>query len=419
MTALEYRGLKLRPQVQAGDEVVRGACLAVDKYHEAVRLLSPAGGTVESIERGPRRALHAIVIRVGEADARPERLFAPRTREEIHKMSRAEVVDAVLQGGLWPAIKTRPYGKVPDPQSEPSAIFVSAMDTRPLAPPASLVINESPQAFTTGLEVLAHLSAGKVYVCHAPAAEPPKATGEKVRYAQFQGAHPAGLSGTHIHFIEPLAAGKTVWTLDYQDVIALGRLLKSGEYPTERMIALAGPAVANPRLLHTRLGASVDELCEGELRDGENRVVVGSVLDGIEAKGAGGFLHRFASQVAALPLRPERKLMAWVRPGMDMFSVANVLLSKLNPKRKFAFNCGYNGDPRGIVPIGLYERVLPMPFATQLLKSLLVGDIEMAQKLGCLGLDEEDLAVCSYVCPGKHDFGRILRSNLERIEQDS
>ena len=421
LTLHEYYGLKTRLKVEVGDRVTRGQCLVAHKAYEDVRFLSPAGGTVDEVIRGHRRVLQAVVVRRDESDAQVEHLFE---RRAVADMSREEIVGRLLLGGMWPALRTRPYSRIPDPKSTPHAIFVTAMDTRPLAAPARLIIDAEKEAFATGLSAFARLSGGLVHVCHAPedADVMPEMHDGRTHYASFAGPHPAGLVGTHIYFIEPAVGERVVWTINYADVIAVGRLLMSGEYPVERVVALAGPSVRRPRLLRTRLGACIGELCKGELDDEHGRgtrVVAGSVLDGVEAAGGFDFLHRFAGQIAALPLTPERKLLAWGRPGLNLFSVANVLFSKLNPKREFDFDCAYNGDARIVLPIGLYERVFPLaPLATQLLKSLLVGDTDTAQKLGCLGLDEEDLAVCSYVCPGKHDFGRVLRGNLERIEKE-
>lgn len=417
LTAYEHLGLKPRLSVEVGDKVRRGQCLFTHKQDETP-FLSPAGGVVKAIHRGERRALQSIVIRVDESDERAVVCDAVAP-ENIGGLAREAVVEQVVRGGLWPVFKTRPFSKMPDPQSVPHAIFVTAMDTRPLAAAAGMLIAESSQAFQSGLEIVAHISGGTVYVCHSPMDELPQVSSERVQYAQFEGPHPAGLPGTHIHYIEPLMDDKVVWTINYADVIALGELFLSGEYPIRRTIALAGPSVLKPRLLRARLGASVSELCAGELREGDCRMVVGSVMDGVAAREGTDFLHRFATQVSVLPLHMERSLMAWVRPGLDLYSVSNTLLSKLNAKRKFAFNCAYNGSARNLIPLGLYERVYPLtPLATQLLKALLVGDTDTARQLGCMELDEEDLAVCSYVCPSKHDFGPVLRSNLNQIEKE-
>ena len=422
LTTYEHIALKARLDVAVGDKVKRGQSLLTHKQFEGVHFLSPAGGVVREIVRGERRRLLSIIIETDESDNESPRIVEPVAPEAINGLSRDAVVKSVLNGGLWSALRTRPYSKIPDPQSVPNAIFVAAMDTRPLAVPAGMIIQEHQQAFRLGLEVLAHISGGTVHVCHSPVDEMPSVSDERIQYSQFEGPHPAGLPGTHIHFIQPLAADKVVWTINYADTIAIGQLFLSGEYPTERIVSLAGPSVTNPRLLRTRIGACIDELCNGELRmeDGdENRIVIGSVMDGYESTAETGFLSRFALQVSALPVHPERKFMAWVRPGLDLYSVSNTLFSKLMPARKFAFNCGYNGSARNIVPIGLYERVYPlMPMATQLLKSLLVADTDTAKDLGCLELDEEDLAICSYVCPGKNDFGPALRRSLELLEKN-
>lgn len=427
LTAGEHHDLKPGVVVAEGDTVRLGQTVFFHKTYKEVRFVAPATGVVEKINRGKRRKLQSVVIRVeenerndGEEPSLPA-LFEPCTIEQVRRMSREKVVSALTQGGLWPTLRTRPYSNIANPQSLPASIFVTAMDTRPLAAPAGMIIGEAGEAFNTGLHALTHLSNGQVYVCHAPGDTMPAFDGSRVRYVRFEGPHPAGLVGTHIHFIDPVTEGKEVWTINYADVIAIGSLLLKGQFPTERVVALTGPIAKRPRMLRTRVGACISELYADELLADakEYRLISGSVLDGIEATGACDFLHRFSTQITALPLRPKRRLFGWIRPGLDLFSVANVLFSKLIPWRKFAFDCGYNGSARAIVPIGLYERVFPLEtLPTQLLKALLVGDTGMAQQLGCLELDEEDLALCTYVCPGKHEFGPVLRSNLSHIERE-
>ncbi len=235
----------------------------------------------------------------------------------------------------------------------------------------------------------------------------------------FAGPHPAGLPGTHIHFLDPVNATKSVWSINYQDVIAIGKLFTTGQLWTERVVALAGPVVEQPRLVRTRLGANLSELTAGELQPGSNRVVSGSVLGGRTAQGAFAFLGRYHLQVSCLTEGNERELMHYLRAGVNKHSVMNIFVSKLMAAKKFAFSTSTNGSPRAMVPVGNYEAVMPLDILpTQLLRYLIVGDTEMAQKLGCLELDEEDLALCTYVCAGKYEYGPILRDNLARIEKE-
>jgi len=211
-----------------------------------------------------------------------------------------------------------------------------------------------------------------------------------------------------------------VWHVGYQDVAAIGHLLATGRIDVGRVIALAGPGVARPRLLRTRLGAATDELVAGELAPGAQRVVSGSVLDGRTAAGeATGYLGRYHLQVSALPEGNRREFLGWLAPGREKHSLTGVVLGAF-ARRALPLTTTTNGSPRAMVPIGTYERVMPLDLLpTFLLRALITGDDEQAEALGCLELDEEDLALCTYVCPGKYEYGPLLRGALERIAKDA
>jgi Na+-transporting NADH:ubiquinone oxidoreductase subunit A len=268
--------------------------------------------------------------------------------------------------------------------------------------------------------VLAQLTPGTVYVCKAAGAPVGVPSVERVAVEEFAGPHPAGTPGLHIHRLDPVDHGRTVWHVGYQDVVAIGRLIASGRLDVERVVALAGPGIARPRLLRTRLGASIDELAAGELRPGEQRVLSGSVLDGRVATGeVHGYLGRHHVQVSALPEGRERRMFGWIAPGRDRYSLWGVVAGHFAKGGGLPLTTSTNGGRRAMVPIGGYERVMPLDLMpTFLLRALLTGDIERAEALGCLELDEEDLALCTFVCPGKHEYGPLLRQMLDRIEKE-
>ncbi len=308
---------------------------------------------------------------------------------------------------------------MPEVDAVPHAIFVQAIDTRPLAADPALVLEGQAADFERGLEALTRLTEGTVHLCTAPGSGVPKGRDSRISVQEFAGPHPAGLPGTHIHLLDPVNDGKSVWSIGYQDVAAVGKLLMTGRIPMERVIALAGPQVKRPRLLRTRIGASVDDLVAGELKDGESRVISGSVLAGRTAVGPHAFLGRFHLQVSVIPVETQRPFLGWLGPGLNKFSIKPAFLSALLPGRRLALGTATNGDPRAIVPIGIYEKVMPLDLIpSELLKALAVGDAERSQALGCLELDEEDLALCSFVDPGKGDFGASLRTVLTLIEKE-
>lgn len=415
LVGFDYVGMKPTMAVKEGDRVQLGQLLFTDKKTEGVRYTSPATGTVSAINRGAKRVLESVVVEVdnaaGEAE---EQTFDSWADSELSSLEHSKVVDNLVQSGLWTALRTRPYSKVPAPDSTPHSIFVTAIDTNPLAGDPAVIIAENPDAFVNGLRVLTRLGASAVHLCTAPGVNIPAAEG--VTRHEFAGPHPAGLVGTHIHFIDPVNAEKTVWHVGYQDVIAIGKLFTTGRLSTERVVALAGSGVTQPRLIRTRLGANLDQL--GAIAAG-NRVISGSVLSGRTANAAVAYLGRYHQQVTALPEGDERVFMRYMSPGPNYHSSLPIYLSSLSRGKTFKMNCSTNGSERAMVPLGNYENVMPLDvLPTQLLRALIVGDTEMAQKLGCLELDEEDLALCTYVCVGKYEYGPILRDNLTRIEKE-
>lgn len=409
----DYVGMKPTMLVKVGDKVKRGQALFADKKTEGVLFTAPASGTIAAIHRGHKRVLQSVVI---DVEGNENESFAAYAPTELSRLGRPRVEENLLKSGLWTAFRTRPFSKIPAPGSEPNSIFVTAMDTNPLAADPAVIIKEEAVAFQQGLDVIANL-AKTVYLCKAAGA---KIGGNGIaREEEFAGPHPAGLAGTHIHFLDPVSIKKTVWHINYQDVIAIGKLFTTGKLSSERVISLAGPQVANPRLVRTVLGANLQELTAGQLQVGDNRIVSGSVLAGNTAQGPYGYLGRYHLQVTVLREGRERNVLEYLWAGREKHSVMNTFLSKLAPGKLFSFTTTTNGSPRGMVPIGSYERVMPLDILpTHLLRALIVGDTATAQDLGCLELDEEDLALCTYVCPGKYEYGPILRDALTRIEKE-
>ena len=407
--------IDLRPTmaVNEGDSVKKGQLLFEDKRTSGVRYTSPASGKVTGVHRGAKRTLLSVVIEVAGDE---EERFEQHTRTAPDQLSRQQVRETLVAAGLWPALRTRPYSRVPVPDSAPHSIFVTAMDTNPLAADPQVVLRGHEDDFARGLTILSKLTDGPVYVCKAPGAS---ILADGAQVVEFVGPHPAGLPGTHIHFLDPVGPAKTVWYIGCQDVVACGKLFATGSLWTERVVALGGPQVEQPRLLRTRQGACLSELTAGQLKPGENRVIAGSVLAGRVASGPLDFLGRYHAQVSVLAEGREREFLGWQKPGVDKFSIKNVFASKLLSSRFFDFTTSTEGSDRAMVPIGSYEQVMPLDvLATLLLRALIVEDTDRAQALGCLELDEEDLGLCTFACPGKYEYGPILRQNLARIERE-
>ena len=411
----DYVGLKPTMLVREGDTVKRGSPLFEDKKNPGVIITAPASGKVDAINRGAKRALLSVVIAVEGDDAE---VIEEAKGLDLNSAD-SEALSSLLQkGGLWSSFRTRPYGKIPAVDSTPKSIFVNVMDTNPLAADPSVVINECSAEYSKGISVLNKMGV-PVYVCQADGAKLPAAEGANVSTASFAGKHPAGLSSTHVHFIDPVFSEKVVWTIGYQDVIEIGAFFTSGCISGERHIALGGPLVNSPRVFKTRQGAKVSDLVEGRLADGKKRIISGSVLNGHAAEGVLDYLGRYDNQVSVIEEDDNRDFMGWLAPGVNKFSASNVFLANLFKPKSFNITSSQNGSPRAIVPIGVFERVMPLDILpTPLIRALLVKDTDSAQELGCLELVEEDMALLSFVDPGKHDFGPVLRSTLTQIERE-
>lgn len=416
LVGFDYVGMKPTMAVQEGDRVKLGQLLFTDKKTEGVGYTAPASGVVSAINRGARRVLQSVVIDIEGDEAES---FGTYSAQEAAALDPATIRAQLIESGQWTSLRTRPFSKVPAIDSEAAAIFVTAMDTHPLAPDPAVIIAEQADAFALGQDILARLTSGKVYVCAAAGASVPSGNAGNIELAQFDGPHPAGLAGTHIHFLEGVSASKVVWQIGYQDVIAIGRLFLDGRLYTERVIALAGPQVDNPRLLRTRLGVDLQALCAGEVKDGDNRIISGSVLGGRGVSTGTAYLGRYHNQVSVLLEGREREFMGWLSPGVKKHSSLGIYLSNFFGCKPLAMTTNTNGSERAMVPVGQYETIMPLDILpTQLLRSLIVGDTETAQSLGCLELEEEDLALCTYVCAGKYEYGPILRDNLTLIEKE-
>ena len=410
----DYVGMRPTMLVKQGDSVKLGQPIFEDKKTKGIVYTSPGCGIVDSINRGEKRKFESIIINLeGEKAERFE------SYEALDDVSNEQVRQLLIKSGEWAALRTRPYSKVPVPDSSPSSIFVTAIDSNPLAGEPELVINNQKDFFLHGLHVLSRINDGPIYVCTREDSRVPGKEIPGVHFESFSGPHPAGLVGTHIHTLDPVSVNHTVWYIHYQDVISWGHLFLTGQLQTERVVSVAGPVVSKPQMYTTRRGANIDELVKGNIKDPNARMISGSVLCGRTAIAPVNFLGRYHLQVSAIAEGNFREFLGWQKPGFNKFSVARIYGGAWLKGRKFDFNSNLNGGHRKMVPIGTYERVMPLDvMPTHLLRSLIVGNTENAQLLGCLELDEEDLGLCTFVCPGKYDYGTILRENLTRIEKE-
>lgn len=414
----DYPFMKPRMYVAVGDEVKRGQPLFEDRKAKGVIFTAPAAGRIMAINRGARRAFRSLVIQLSEDELRgggDQIEFEHFKGLTLDGLTRAQAIALLQESGLWTAIRMRPYSRVPGSDDACQAIFVTATDTRPLAGSMAVKIGDA-NGLEDGLKVLSTLTDGKVWFCHPAGISAPSVDG--VETAQFGGKHPAGLVGTHIHTLAPVSRERAAWHLDVQDVMAIGQLFKTGQLNTFRVITIGGPTALTPRHLRVRLGCDIGELLDGEVAlDSESRIISGSVLGGRDtAADSGPFLGRFHNQITCLTEDRSRVFLGWLGLGSRKFSTVRAFASRWFGGGKVDFTTTTHGSHRAMVPIGMFERVMPLDMMpTFLLRALEADDLERAEQLGCLELDEEDLALCTFVSPGKADFGRSLRRNLETI----
>lgn len=411
-----FIGMKPTMAVKEGDKVSLGQKLFEDKKTPGVIYTAPAAGTVSTINRGDKRVLESVVIEIDSAG--DELSFKSYGIDELDSLDRQTAVSQLVESGQWVGFRTRPFSKVPAVDAVPSAIFVTATDTNPLAADPAVVISEYSADFQSGLKVVSRLTEGRVFVCTGDT-DVSVPSVENIQVEQFKGMHPAGNAGTHIHYLRPASLVNSVWTVGYQDVIAIGKLFTTGKLWADRVISVAGPQVIEPGLVLSRLGANLNELTSGNLKEGDNRIISGSILNGRTSTNGLNFLGRYHNQVSVLLEGTERPMLHYCVAGKNRFSSMPIYISSLLEKKFWDFTTTTNGSERAMVPVGAYEKVMPLDILpTQLLRSLIVGDTAEAQQLGALELDEEDLALCTFVCPGKYEYGPILRDNLDRIEKE-
>jgi Na+-transporting NADH:ubiquinone oxidoreductase subunit A len=424
IVALDFMGLKPKMLVNVGDNVLRGQPLFEDRKNPGVLHTSPGAGKVIAINRGHKRALQTVIVELNDREKSSTTTEADHYQFTSYTseadLSPEQLSDLLVESGLWTVFKERPFGRVPEVGSRPGALFLTCTDTEPLCPDPTVVLKGNEEDFALGVKALCTLSE-TVYLCTGEGSSISKVAGQtSASIEEFKGTHPAGLAGTHIHLLYGVSRKKKAWSIQLQDIIAVGHLLRTGNISVRRIISIAGPQVSNPRLFKTRLGANTVDLVSQECKDGENRIISGSPLSGRTAMHETlSYLGRFHRQITVLKEGREREFMGWLVPGGNKFSSIPIFLSSLFKGKKFDFTTTTNGEHREMVPIGMYERVMPLDIIpTFLLRALETNDTERAEKLGALELEEEDLALCSFVCPGKQDYGELLRRNLEIIHKE-
>jgi len=402
--------------VQQGDEVLAGTPLFFDKQNESVQFCSPVSGEIAEIVRGDKRRILEIKIL---ADSRMN--YHSFGISSPDNLSRQEIIDRLLISGVWPFIRQRPFGIIARPQELPKSVFVSAFDSSPLAPDLDFIIEESAADFQAGLDVLKKLTEGKLHlnIHDGGNTSPVFSKAKGVQINTVSGPHPAGNVGVQIHHIDPVNKGEVVWCVNAQDVPVIGRLFTKGIFDTTRILALTGSQVLRPAYYRFLVGAGINHILgHAGLKEGKNRVISGNVLTG-EKIGADGHLNFYDTQITVIPEGGEPEFIGWLKPGFNKFSVSRAFFSWLTPRKKFTLDTNLHGEERPFVISGQYEQVLPMDiYPVQLLKSILVEDLDLMEQLGIYEVVEEDFALCEFICTSKIESQKIIRKGLNIVRKE-
>lgn len=412
----DFVGLTPKLLVKERDTVLAGSPLLYDKNNETIRFCSPVSGEIVEIVRGEKRVILAIKIL---ADREIKHL--PFDKSKPSQNSREDIITKLLESGVWPFIRQRPYGIIANPSDTPKSIFISAFDTNPLAPDYDFIIKGQEIHFQTGIDALKKLTTGKLHLNIAADNAPssPFLQVKNVQINKIAGPHPAGNVGTQIHHIDPINKGDIVWYINPQDVIIIGKLFNEGKFDATRIFALTGSQIETPKYYKTIVGTSIkNSINEACLKKGENRIISGSILSGSQIP-SDGFLGFYDSQITIIPEGNEYEFMGWLAPGLHKFSISRTFFSWLTPNKKHNLNTNTHGEERPFVMTGQYEKVFPMDiYPVQLLKSILIEDIDMMEKLGIYEVVEEDFALCELVCTSKIKSQEIIRHGLDIIRKE-
>lgn len=407
----DFKALVPKLAVKEGDAVKAGDALFVDKMCPSIRFCSPVSGVVQAVVRGDKRKLLAVVVKADK-----EQQSVKYNAVDLAKMDRKAVVDLLLERGLWPMIKQRPYGIVANPELTPKSIFVSAMATAPLAPDPDFVMEGQIEYLQAGIDALGRLTNGGVHFSlnAAKAAGSAMSSLKGVIPHTFSGPHPAGNVGVQINHISPINKGEIVWTVDLVSLAAIGRCIATGTYDMSRVVAVTGPAAENPVCVKAVQGMSLASIAK-YAKKGNVRFISGDVLTG-ENVGADGYLGFFDNQVTLLEEGDYYEMLGWIKPfRLKKFSFSHLYWSWLAGKKKtYKLDTNTNGGPRAFVVSDVYGKVLPMDiYPVYLLKACLAKDIEKMENLGIYEVIPEDFALCEFVCPSKIEIQKILSDGID------
>ncbi len=411
----DFHGIVPRLMVKEGESVKTGSPLFHDKADERIKFTSPVSGSITEIVRGEKRRILEVRIKADE-----EQSYESFSIGNPKDISREQIIKLLLDAGLWPLIRQRPYSIIANPDVSPKSIFISAFDSNPLAADNDFVVHGNGELFQLGLDAIIKLTDGKVHLNVRSGGTASKVflNAKGVIINEFSGPHPSGNVGVQIHHIDPINQGEHVWYLTPQDVLTIGRFFKEGRFNSERIVALGGPSVSKPKYFKTIIGASAKSIIESNINGDNNRIISGSVLSGtkIEQDGNIGF---YDTQLSVIPEGNHEEFFGWLSPGLSKFSLSRTFLSWLMPGKEYFLNTNLHGEERAFVMTGQYEKVFPFNiYPVQLLKAILIGDVELMENLGIYEVAPEDFALCEFACTSKINVQEIVRQGLDLIQKE-
>lgn len=402
--------------VKEGDEVKAGTPLFFDKYRDNIQFTAPVSGKVEAIKRGAKRKLLEIII---NSDGKNEAVDFGKA--DVSGLKREEIVDKMLKSGVWPMIRQRPYSVIANPAETPKSIFVAGYDTAPLAPDYDLIVHGHGDEFQAGLDILTKLTDGTVHLNVDAKKTTSKVflNSKNVQINTFSGPHPSGNVSVHVSKLDPINKGETIWYLYPQDVLTIGRLFLEGKYNSSRIYAFAGSEVNNPKYFKTFVGASIKDMVNGNVTEGNNRYISGNVLTGGKIE-KDGFVGYYDSLVTVIPEGDYHEFFGWIAPGFKKFSFSRTFASKwLSPNKKRRLDTNMHGGVRAYVMTGQYEKVFPFDiYPMQIIKAVLVEDIDLMENLGIYEIDHEDFALCEVIDTSKTEIQSIIRNGLDLMRSE-
>ena len=404
----DYIGVTPKLLVKVGDVVMAGTPLFFDKNNPEVLFVSPVSGVVDAVNRGDKRKILEIVI---TPDVNQE--YKQFEIQDLAKASRQEVIDTILNSGLWPMMIQRPFGVIASMSDMPKAIFVSSFETAPLAADLNFILEGQNKNIQKGIDVLKKLTEGKVHLSLLQGNEAAFNELNGVEKHTFAGAHPAGNVGVQIHNIDPINKGEVVWTIDIQNLAILGKFFSTGKVDMSKKIAIAGSELIEPKYVSIITGAAIESIVNDKSCKQQNvRIINGNPLSG-KSVSKSGYFAPYSNQISVIPEGDNYELFGWAMPRLQKFSVSRTYFSWLMPSKKYALDTNLNGGERPFILSGLYEKYLPMDiYPVYLIKAIIANDIDKMENLGIYEVIEEDLALCEFVDPSKIEMQQILRDGI-------